>query len=479
MIDRKGLHTSFFLTLLISLLLLGCEKKEVHSYERPLFAIENTLKDEYLGLFFQNKKMGYFHGSAYTVSVQGKNAFYLSGDALIKIEAEGEKLFTVLKEEILLDESFKTIYFNYSQKIGESVLNIIAKKQNNNYAVKTFSSGRAEETVIKEEFLPLAAAGFIVWKNGISEGKDYTFNVFVEALQKVEQLKIVIGKKQFENGNVIYPLHQKLGNIEITSYVLQNGDTYKEESIQGFTMKMINKEEALKIDTDTVSFYDLFSFSLIPVDTDLDRDFKQLTILVSGFDKKVEIKNSNYQKAEKVEDGYKITVSKDILNKLETNIDFKPYLTNSLKIQKDAPEIKELANTITKNALTDKEKTELIVKWVNKNIKKRLKDKVSALDVLSSKEGECEAHSMLVAALLRSINIPTKIVGGIVYSKEFKGFLYHAWNEVWIDGVFLPIDATFGEFPAKPYHIKLTEENNMEDVVFFLGKLKVKIVSIL
>lgn len=475
---HKGLRLSFFF-ILISLLLIGCEKKEVYSYERPLFSIDSTLKDEYLGLFFQNKKIGYFHGSAYNVTIQGEKAFYISGDALIKIQAEGETLFTVLKEEILLDESFKTIYFSYSQKIGDSILNIIAKKQKNKYAVKTVSSGRAEETLVNEEFLPLAAAGFIVWKNGISEGKDYTFNVFVEALQKKEQLKIVIGKKQFENGNVIYPLHQKLGNIEITSYVLQNGDTYKEESIQGFTMKKMNREEALKFDKDTVSFYDLFSFSLIPIDTDLDRDFKELTILVSGFEKKVEIKNSNYQKAEKVEDGYKITISKDILNKLETNIDLKPYLTKSLKIQKDAPEIKELAKTITQNAVKDREKAELVLKWVNKNIKKRLKDKASAIDVLSSKEGECEAHSMLIAALLRSLNIPTKIVGGIVYSKEFKGFLYHAWNEVWIDGVFLPIDATFGEFPAKPYHIKLTEENNMEDVVFFLGKLKVKILTIL
>jgi transglutaminase-like putative cysteine protease len=137
-----------------------------------------------------------------------------------------------------------------------------------------------------------------------------------------------------------------------------------------------------------------------------------------------------------------------------------------------------LAKNITKEANIDREKAKRIADWVNKNIEKRLKDKSSALDVLSSREGECEAHSMLTAALLRSIGIPAKIVGGIVYSNDYKGFLYHAWNEVWIDNHFVPLDATFGEFPAKPYHLKLTEENNMEDVIFYLGKLKIKVLDV-
>lgn len=472
--DLKGLTK---LLILLSFFSLCCVKKEAYSYERPLFTINNILKDEYLGLFFQEKKMGYFHGSAYEVSIKDKKGYYVSGDAVIKIAMDNDTLYTILKEEILMDESFKTIYFNYNQKIGDSSLNIVAKSHGSDYAIKTISAGKAEESIISEEFLPLAAAGFIIWKKGISEGKTYSFKVFVEAMQKTENLTITIGKKSVEDGNNVFPVNQKLGNIEITSYVLENGDTFKEESIQGFTMRKMSKVEALKFDINAPSFYDLFSFSLIPVDVDLNRKISRLTVLASNVDGNAKIENGFYQIAEKVEDGYKITVSDTKITSSQPK-NLSAYLARTPKIQSDANEIKSLAKALTKDAKNDKEKAEIVVKWVNKNISKRLKDKTSALDVLSSREGECEAHSMLVAALLRSLSIPAKVVGGIVYSKQNKGFLYHAWNEVWVDNHFLPVDATFGEFPAKPYHIKLTEENNMEDVVLFIGKLKLKVLSV-
>lgn len=475
--DLKIFSTKFIF-LVILLFFLSCEKKAAASYERPLFTLNSMLKDEYLGLYFLNKKMGYFHGSAYEVNISDKKGYYISGDAVIKIVADNENLYTILKEEILLDENFKTLYFNYSQKIGESTLNIVARKQSNQYALKTMSTGKPEEAIINEEFLPLAAAGFIVWKEGIKEGKTHSFKVFVEAMQKTEHLTITIGKKTEDNGNIIYPLHQKLGNIEITSYVLENGDTYKEESIQGFTMKRLNKEEALKFDEKSPSFYDLFSFSLIPIDTDLSRNFSELVLSVSNFDSKAKIIQSEFQTVEETNEGYKVTLRSKPIAKLTQSVNLAPYLAKTMKIQSDAPQIKELAKKITKEAKTDIEKAKLITEWVNKNINKRLKDKSSALEVLLSKEGECEAHSMLTAALLRSIGMPAKIVGGVVYSKEHKGFLYHAWNEIWIDDHFVPVDATFGEFPAKPYHMKLTEENNMEDVIFYLGKLKIKVLEI-
>ncbi len=465
---------TFFL--ILAFFFICCEKKEVHSYEKPLFSIQSVLKDEYLGLFFLDKKMGYFHGAAYSVAMGGKKGYYLSGDAVIKIEAEQEKVYTILKEEILLDENFKTVYFNYSQKIGDTSLNIVAKKQGNEYALKSISAGREEESTLSGEFLPLSAAGFIVWKKGIEENRRYEFKVFVEAMQKTENLTITVGKKEKDKDVYVYPLHQKLGNIEITSYVLENGDTYKEESIQGFTMRAMKKEEAIKFDEKAPTFYDLFSFTVIPVDVEIKDNISELVLLASGFDEKVKIPESEYQKVEKVEGGYKISVSATPVSKGGlVNLD--RYLVKTMKIQKDAKEIKDLAKKLTKDGKDNKEKASIIVDWVNKNIKKRLKDNNTALDVLITREGECESHAMLVTAMLRSIDIPAKIVGGIVYSREHKGFLYHAWNEVWVDNHFLPVDATFGEFPAKPYHIKLTEENNMEDIIFFLGKTKIKILA--
>lgn len=463
--------------LVLIIILFSCQSRAGYSFERPVFAVEKNTKDEYLGLFFRDKKVGYFHGSAYDITLNGENAHYLVGDAVIKLEMEGEKLYTVLKEEIVFDKAYKTVFFSYSQKIGESVMELAAVRKGADYALKTTSGGKTQEDVIKEDFLPLSGAGYIVWKEGIKEGKEHKFRVYAEALQKFENLTVTIGAKTMEGGKAVYPLRQKLGNIEITSYVLENGDTYREESIQGFTMKKLDKKEALKLDEKAVSFYDILSISFIPADAPLDKDFKEITLELSGLDGKVNIPASPFQKVEKQDGKFILTNTKEPQSAGKTTGDLKPYLAKTPKIQKDEPEIKNLAQSITASAKTPAEKAKIIAGWVNKNIRKRLRDKSSALEVLKTKEGECEAHSMLTAALLRSIDIPAKVVGGVAYSKEHRGFLYHAWNEAYLDGIFVPIDATFGEFPAKPYHIKLTEESNMEDIILFLGKLRIKILK--
>jgi len=53
--------------------------------------------------------------------------------------------------------------------------------------------------------------------------------------------------------------------------------------------------------------------------------------------------------------------------------------------------------------------------------------------------GICYDYAALFAAMLRSIGIPTKLVKG--YSKE-NPEVYHAWNEVLINGTWIVVDTT-------------------------------------
>lgn len=468
----KKLLTCFFIIFFV----ITCESTKSQSFEKPLFNLKKEIKNEYLGLFFQNKKIGYFHGTANEASMGDKDVFYIYGNALIKLETEGQRFFTILSEEIILDaKNGRLIFFNYDQKIGDSSLNIKGVGKERESLLRISTGGRSEEIKIESDVIPLACAGFLVWKNGIQEGKTFKYKVYVEALQKIENLIIDVGKKKIVDGKNIYPLRQRLGNIEIITEVYENGETFREESIQGFTMKKIGKEEALRFEKEskTLSFYDLFAFSFIPVNKDLGDVKETLEIELRGVSD-VKIPEGDFQKVSKKDDYYVIITSLTPINKtLNKNVE--KFLQSSPKIQKEAQEIKDLAKNITYSAKNDREKIMNVVKWVNKNVKKKLRDKSSALEVLKDKEGECEAHSLLTAALLRSIGIPTKVVGGVVYSKEQKGFLYHAWNESFIDGMFIPLDATFGEFPANATHIKLTEEDNMEDVILFLGKAKLAV----
>lgn len=64
----------------------------------------------------------------------------------------------------------------------------------------------------------------------------------------------------------------------------------------------------------------------------------------------------------------------------------------------------------------------------------------SALDTLRTAKGDCTEHAALLCALGRAAGLPTRLVSGIALRADSAG--YHAWNEVWIGGMWVPVDAT-------------------------------------
>lgn len=121
-----------------------------------------------------------------------------------------------------------------------------------------------------------------------------------------------------------------------------------------------------------------------------------------------------------------------------------------------------------------------IYRWVYENV-----DKVpvlsfpSALDVLASRQGDCNEHTVLYAALARSAGIPTRVAVGLVWSDELGGFYYHAWPEVNVGG-WVPVDPTLGQPVADATHIKLLEGSvdHWPRLVPYLGQLNIEVVDV-
>lgn len=118
----------------------------------------------------------------------------------------------------------------------------------------------------------------------------------------------------------------------------------------------------------------------------------------------------------------------------------------NVKYDKD-DEVVKLAKKLTKHDDDDEEKVESIYKYIVKNIDYDY-GKLSELPynyvpdnekTLDDEEGICYDYASLMAAMLRSQDIPVKLIKG--YSKVTKG--YHAWNEVKIDGRWIIIDTTY------------------------------------
>lgn len=122
------------------------------------------------------------------------------------------------------------------------------------------------------------------------------------------------------------------------------------------------------------------------------------------------------------------------------------------------PRIQGAAAEAVAGARDERERVRRLVRFVYEHVEDKALDRgyAPALATLDSRRGDCTEHSVLLSALLRSLGLPTRLVDGVVVDGGRAG--YHEWVEVALTGEgFVPVDPTFGEFPAGPARLKLAE----------------------
>jgi hypothetical protein len=154
-------------------------------------------------------------------------------------------------------------------------------------------------------------------------------------------------------------------------------------------------------------------------------------------------------------------------------------------LQSDAPEVRKLAQQgagDAKDPLAQMQNLETFVRGFirDKNLSVGY---ASALEVAKNPEGDCTEHAVLLAALGRSLGIPTRVVDGLAYTNHYAGvdhvFVPHAWAQAWVNGKWQSFDAALLGFDAG--HIALSVGDG-DPWRFFagletLGRMKVDSVA--
>ncbi|MBI5235537.1 MAG: transglutaminase domain-containing protein [Deltaproteobacteria bacterium] len=154
------------------------------------------------------------------------------------------------------------------------------------------------------------------------------------------------------------------------------------------------------------------------------------------------------------------------------------FLNKTQQVSTDAVEIKELASQLTVGSATEHAAVMSILNWVVDNIKYKTPiPDYGALATLKTGYGNCQNYAHLAIALMRSVGIPARIVGGISLEKKWKAPLVngalvqsigqggHAWMEVWYPDLgWMPFDAQQSHLFVGPRHIKQTVGLDSVDV---------------
>jgi len=154
------------------------------------------------------------------------------------------------------------------------------------------------------------------------------------------------------------------------------------------------------------------------------------------------------------------------------------YLQTTDLVQ-GSSEIKTLARQLTSDAGNEYEAVSAIINWVTDNIKYTFNPpQYDASYTLTTRSGNCQNFAHLSIALLRSVGIPARIVGGITLKDSWKvpidaknsivqsmGQGGHAWLEVYFPDLgWLPYDPQQSRQFTSSRHIKQTHGLDSRDI---------------
>ncbi|MFO8175760.1 MAG: transglutaminase-like domain-containing protein [Gemmatimonadota bacterium] len=162
-------------------------------------------------------------------------------------------------------------------------------------------------------------------------------------------------------------------------------------------------------------------------------------------------------------------------------MDFSEYLRPEPLIQSDNEAIirtaEELVNWQFMSDKDPKRITRVLNTRVNQMLEKRITFSVpNAVQVLESRQGDCNEHTVLFVALARALGLPARTAVGLVYVNE--AFFYHAWPEVWL-GEWVAVDPTFGQYPADAAHLRFVIGGLAQqvEIIRLIGNLDIEVIG--
>jgi transglutaminase-like putative cysteine protease len=152
--------------------------------------------------------------------------------------------------------------------------------------------------------------------------------------------------------------------------------------------------------------------------------------------------------------------------------------TNAYAINDDR--VKALAAKAVGDAKTPEEKVRRIVAFVHDFvIPTAMASRPNIGDLLTKKKGDCKSYALLTTTLCRAAGVPSREVAGLLYmGDDAKSFGGHAWNEVVLNGVWVPVDASLNEVEIDAGHIFFGEDNRAAGAMAqTMGKISFKVIE--
>jgi Transglutaminase-like superfamily len=450
------------------------------------------------GVYYRGEKIGF------TVSqtIAEDSGFVLEEDGRLQMAMLGATTSAAIRTTAHVDKTFALHAFEFSLDPGTGPIEVRGRIDGRRLSldVKTASGTRSEVRELDEPPALSLNISRRLANGGLVAGAKYQWTVFDPATLRNSKVNIAVGRRELVRGAGTAPLpafrvETEFSGLKTSSWITDTGEVVREESPLGLITVRESAERARAAAVSRGMQVDMLEAAAVaprlrtPIGE--PRDVRLMRIRLGGVDvSPLEL------------DGGAQRLTGDVLELRDprsltpgaADPDLAGALASETFIESDAPEIIAEAGKAVNGVAGARARAERLTRYVNALLdKKPTVSLPSAREVLRTKVGDCNEHTVLYVAMARAVGIPARIAVGLVYIHG--AFYYHAWPEVYISegpraqgsgpgaqgsGLWLPVDPTLNQFPADATHLRVARGGLDKQTVVLplMGRLTMDVLDV-
>lgn len=452
-------------------------KDESHHFIHQF--VQNNVGTEWYGIYMLKNKVGY---AQITLSYQQEpeRSFYqIDMDMTMELQFLGVDISSKLSmsEQFDAQAPYALTYHVNEQKMADEVSRVTINRLQNRYEAKIFQGNKMRIKPLGQlHYTFKDALAVEIWlQNEPKMGEYITFRQLNEEKLQVQNAKARI--KSIRNTLVdgvplkYYEVTLNMESLEFDLIVSSDGKSLSMDMGELMTLQLEPKALATRLDEPV----DLFFNNLVKIDKTLGEPdkVKLLKLTANGIPNNLmEIAPGQRVMWDKKNGIYNIEITSytDFPIKA-TAEEIQEALTETVIYPIHHPDIVMLAKQAIGEATTRKDKVKRLIHFVHEYIEDDYHaNPLTVMDIIAKKKGDCTEYAALFVTLARSLGIPSRTVGGLVYmGDKWQAFSPHEWNEVVIDGLWVPVDPAWNEITINATHIRfpvnLTNEARMMAII--------------
>ena len=441
------------------------------------------------GVYYRGEKIGF----TVRQTLPAGDGFEVSEDGRLQMSLLGATTFTRVRTTARLDRDFQLQSFDFLLDPGTGPLEISGALSGLvlDLQIKTDAGVRTERITLSEPPVLGSTLGRRLAAAGLKTGASYQWMVLDPATLQNAPLVARVGQRRMIASAIqrrdvpAFEVTVNFAGLQTTSWITDTGETVREESPLGLITVRETPEAARTMAMIARGRTDLLAAAAVVPRmverVDEPRDVRALRMRLEGVDLSgFQLSGVNQSFSGNV---VEIRDPQDLVAGAADPA-VAQYLKPEAFIESDDAAVVAEARTAVLRIEGNRARAERLVRYVNGLLEKKPTVSLpSAREVLRTKVGDCNEHTVLYVAMARALGIPARIATGLAFTRN--AFYYHAWPEVYIDegnnrGLWLPVDPTFNQFPADAMHLRFATGglDKQTAILPLIGKLQITVLSL-